>query len=140
SWWDTSLQAGGPAIVDHAWYFAGVESLSYCFRPAGYSGAGEEQVQNTAGILKLTEAAGKGVRLEGLLQRGLSREQGLYLGPLNPPDTTADGIQPQLVWNGKATWTLKAKTLIELRTGGYHSDYREDPHGPGTRLGPAPHR
>ena len=139
SWQDTSVQAGGPIVSGRLWYFAGIESFSNRFKPAGYDGPGEEHLRNHTELVKPTVALGKSWRVEGFLNRGAYEDRGLYLGPLKPPETTADAVQPQFVWNARLTWVPSPGTLFEVRNGGYRSDSREDPYGPGTREGPPSH-
>jgi len=140
NWWDSSVQVGGPVFRDRLWYFAGQQSLRHSYRPAGYSGVGTTREADDKALVKITGALSPSMRVEGLGQPGAYRVLSYDLGSLTSLEATTDERQPQAMWNGFFRWTPNGRWLLEARNGGYRSDTHDDPHAPGTRNGPAPHR
>jgi len=138
-WNDTSLQLGGPIRTDRLWFFSGLQLAQHEDRPAGYSGPGTRDERDMAFVFKPTVSLAPGLRLDGFVGPGRGRVEGEYIAADTPIETSNDVRYEQMSWNGRATWTINASTVAELRQGGYNTDLREDPRPPGTRSGPAPH-
>lgn len=138
-WNDSSLQLGGPMRTDRLWFFSGLQLGRHEDRPAGFTGPGTRDERETEFVLKPTLSLSPGVRLDGFIGPGRGRVRGEYIAADTPIESSNDVTHEQLGWNARATWTINASTVAELRQGGYNTDHAEEPRAPATRSGPAPH-
>ncbi len=118
-WWDGNAQLGGPLVRDRLWFFTGLQRTRHNDRPAGFSGAGSRDERGTQGIAKLSAAMTPALRFEGFIQGGRTGVEGEYIGPDAAFDVSNEISQPQRSWSLRGTWSAGAKTLLEVRHGGY---------------------
>ena len=135
--WDVTAQAGGPLRRDRVWFFAGTEYYRREDTLLGYHDATRsEETPRTIG--KLTAALSPETRIEGHVQRNWSTIDGANAGPGTAPDALDQITQSDTSWNIRLTKPFGARTLLEMRHGGYSSNWREDPLSPRTRNNPSP--
>ena len=134
--WDAIAQMGGPIMKDKLFFFAGFNYSRNRSQSPGAPAIGDNKSPRSIG--KLTWAASKTVRVEGTLTTSNSdTKSGGAAG--NTLDTLTATTLPNTLWTSRGTWTPRAGTLVEVRTGGLHYEQSIEPRV-GTREGPAPHR
>jgi outer membrane receptor protein involved in Fe transport len=139
TWWDTTAQVGGPIKQDKLWFFTGVQYFKQLDRPAGFNGPFTSE-KDPRYIGKINWAASPNVKVEGFYEWDKYDITGRGAGPDRPPETTVIEPAPETNWNGRVTWTINAKTLLDVRNGGYTGYYPLEPTPPNTRSGPFPRR
>jgi hypothetical protein len=136
--YDISAQVGGPIVKDKLFFFTGFQYFKDVSRPAGFSGAFTSE-RSPRFISKLTWAVSPAIRAEGFVEIDTYDITGRGASPLRPPETTNLQNSPEVNWNGKVTWTIDDKTLLEIRNGGYDGYFTLEPTPPGSPAGPASH-
>jgi hypothetical protein len=136
SWFDTTAQIGGPILRDKLWFFAGFQFARENRVPAGASIANTED--NPRFLTKINWAPAPSVRVEGFFEKDKFDVTGRGTGRFRPPETTIVEPSPEINWNGRVTWTINDRTLVEVRSGGYDGYFPLDPTPPATVEGPAP--
>ena len=136
SFWDTSVQVGGPVVEDRIWFFAGSAFSTLEDNPA-LSGPGSTERDEQDFITRVDAALTDSVHLEGLYRNGRFDTSGAGLGANTSIETTRNEVDRNQLWNARVTFAQR-RTLIEARTGGYARRFASDPRPPNTRLGPAP--
>jgi Carboxypeptidase regulatory-like domain/TonB dependent receptor len=138
SYWDTTAQIGFPIVTDKLFMFSGVQYFNRADRPAGYSGDFTTE-KDPRTIHKLTWAVSPNVRAEGFLEYDRYNLHGRGANATHPTtDTTAVELSPEWNWNGQITWTINAKTMLNVRNGGYTGYFPIEPTPPASRSGPYP--
>jgi hypothetical protein len=137
TYWDLTAQVGGPLKHDRVFFFGGYQYFKSEDQLAGAPGVTRHTWPR--GIGKLTWAAGRSVKIEGLLTSAMSSQSGGG-SPTSTIDTAGVTDQPNHVWNARATWTIGAATLLELKHGGLYYEQDIRPREPNTKSGPPPHR
>jgi hypothetical protein len=136
-WWDSTAQVGGPIMKDKLWFFTGFQYFKSKDRPAGYNGPFTSE-KDPRYIGKINWAASPNVKVEGFYEWDKYDIVGRGAGPDRPPETTVIEPAPETNWNGRVTWTINSKTLLDVRNGGYTGYYPLEPTPPNTRSGPYP--
>ena len=139
TWWDTTAQVGGPIMQDKLWFFTGIQYFKQLDRPAGFNGPFTSE-KDPRYIGKINWAASPNVKVEGFYEWDKYDITGRGAGPDRPPETTVIEPAPETNWNGRVTWTINSKTLLDVRNGGYTGYYPLEPTPPNTRSGPFPRR
>src|SRR5262249_41778974 len=139
SYWDTKAQIGGPLMKDKLFFFSGFQYLNKQSSPAVYTvdftSEKDPRVMN-----KLTLAASPNVRAEGFVEWDKFDITGRGAGVTKPTtEVTVIEPSPEVNWNANVTWTINAKTMLNVRNGGYWGYYPLEPTPPNTRSGPFPH-
>lgn len=137
TWYDTSAQVGGPIMKDKLWFFTGIQYFKDIDRPAGFVGAYTSE-KDPRYIGKINWAASPNVKVEGFYEWDKYDITGRLAAPDHPIETTVLENAPESNWNARVTWTIDAKTLVDIRNGGYVGYYPLEPTPPGTRNGPYP--
>jgi hypothetical protein len=135
-WRESSAQVGGPIRQDRLWFFTGLQYARHDDRPAGFTGPGSRDEKDLQFIVKPTMSVSPALRVEGFIDLGRRDVTGEYIGPDVPIESSNDLVHRQRSWNAHAMWTISSTTLAEIRHGGYTIRHGEEPHPPGTRLGP----
>jgi hypothetical protein len=138
AWWDFTGQIGGPIMTDKLFFFTGFQYYRVKTRPAGFTGAWEEE-RSPRFIGKINWAASDNVRVEGFFERDKYDIKGRGADPFRPPETTVIEPSPEINWNIRFSWVIDQDTLLDVRNGGYDGYFPLEPTPPGTREGPAPH-
>jgi hypothetical protein len=139
SYWDTTGQIGFPIMKDKLFMFSGVQYFNRADRPAGYTGDFTTE-KDPRTIHKLTWAVSPSVRAEGFLEYDRYNIHGRGADATHPTtDTTSIELSPEWNWNGQITWTIDAKTMLNVRNGGYTGFFPIEPTPPASRSGPYPH-
>ncbi len=89
-------------------------------------------------IGKVNWAASPNVKVEGFYEWDKYDITGRGAGPDRPLETTVIEPAPETNWNARVTWTINAKTLLDVRNGGYVGYFPLEPTPPKTRSGPYP--
>lgn len=137
SYWDLTVQTGGPIQKDRLFLFSGFQYFNNEQQRAGAPSPMRQRWPRL--VNKATWAATTALRVEGLLNLTKSSSEGGGT-PTSTPETAGITEQPTYLWNGRATWTPRSDTLVELRQSG--SWYEQDigPAPPNTKAGPPPRR
>lgn len=136
SFWDTSVQVGGPIVEDRVWFFAGAAFSTVEEHPA-LSGPGSTERDERDFITRVDAALTDSVHLEGLYRNGRFDTTGAGLGATTSIESTRNEVDRNQLWNSRMTFA-QGRTLLEARTGGYARRFASDPRPPNTRLGPSP--
>jgi hypothetical protein len=136
-WWDSTAQLGGPIMKDKLWFFTGFQYFKRKDRPAGFTGPDTSE-KDPRYIGKVNWAASPNVKVEGFYEWDKYDITGRGAGPDRPIETTVIEPAPETNWNGRVTWTINSKTLLDVRNGGYTGYYPLEPTPPNTRSGPYP--
>ena len=126
-WWDGNAQLAGPIVRDRLWFFTGLQRTRHDDRPAGFSGAGSRDERGIQAIGKLSAAMTPALRFEGFIQGGRTTVDGEYVGPDAAFDVSNEVSRPQTSWSLRGTWIAGAKTLLEVRHGGYTTMSSDQP-------------
>ena len=138
SWWDASVQAGGPLRRDRIWLFGGGQLFRRKDRPLNYTGEFARSQWAPRGLLKATVALSGAGRIEGHLQRNRSTIDGANAGPFTAEDALNQISQSDTSWNARFARPVGERTVFEVRHGGYASNRHDDPLPPRTRADPPP--
>ncbi|HMF96622.1 MAG TPA: TonB-dependent receptor, partial [Vicinamibacterales bacterium] len=139
SYWDSTAQIGGPIAKDKLFFFSGFQYFNRQDRPAGFTGNYTSE-KDPRILNKLTWAASPSVRAEGFVEWDKYDIEGRGASATRPTtEVTALEPSPEVNWNGQVTWTINAKTMLNVRNGGYWGYFPVDPTPPQTRTGPYPH-
>ena len=92
-------------------------------RPAGFIGPFTSE-KDPRYIGKVNWAASPNVKVEGFYEWDKYEITGRVAGPDRPPETTVIEPAPESNWNGRVTWTINSKTLLDVRNGGYGGNLR----------------
>jgi hypothetical protein len=136
-WWDLNGQAGAPIVSDRLWLFTGASILRHDSRESGFDGPGSTEESTHRLIAKIDAAATNRLTLQGFVTRDASDVIGARLSQYTASaEASPDLFTRTRAWNARATATLSADTVAELRLSGHAgtSDYL--PHPPATREGP----
>jgi hypothetical protein len=139
SYWDSTAQVGGPIMKDKLFFFSGFQYFNRQDRPAGYTGDFTSE-KDPRTMNKLTWAVSPNVRAEGFVEWDKYDIVGRGASATRPTtETTALEPSPEVNWNAQVTWTISAKTMLNVRNGGYWGYFPVEPTPPQTRSGPFPH-
>jgi hypothetical protein len=139
SYWDTTGQIGGPLAKDKLFFFSGFQYFNRQDRPAGFTGNFTSE-KDPRTLHKLTWAAAPNVRVEGFVEWDKYDIEGRGASAQRPTtEVTALEPSPEWNWNSQVTWTINAKTMLNVRNGGYWGYFPVEPTPPQTRSGPYPH-
>jgi hypothetical protein len=137
TWFDTTAQVGGPIMKDKLWFFTGIQYAKFLDRPAGFNGPFTSE-KDPRYIGKVNWAASPNVKVEGFYEWDKFDITGRGAGPDRPQETTVLEPAPESNWNGRVTWTIDSKTLLDVRNGGYVGYFPIEPTPPQTRSSPYP--
>jgi outer membrane receptor protein involved in Fe transport len=136
---DMTGQIGGPIMKDKLFFFTGLQYIDLADRPAGYIGDFTTQ-KDPRSMSKLTWAVTPNIRAEGFVEYDQYNLRGRGANATHPTtNVTAVELSPEWNWNGQLTWTINAKTMLNVRNGGYTGFFPIDPTAPASRSGPYPH-
>src|SRR4051794_4566359 len=139
SYWDSTAQFGGPIAKDKLFFFSGFQYFNRQDRPAGYTGDFTSE-KDPRILNKLTWAATQNVRAEGFIEWDKFDVTGRGASATKPTtEVTVLEPSPEVNWNANVTWTMSAKTMLNVRNGGYWGYFPLEPTPPNTRSGPFPH-
>jgi hypothetical protein len=139
SYWDTTAQIGGPIMKDKLFFFSGFQYFNRQDRPAGYTGDFTSE-KDPRTMNKVTWAISPNVRAEGFVEWDKFDVEGRGASARRPTTAvTALEPSPETNWNAQVTWTINAKTMLNVRNGGYTGYFPVEPTPPNTRSGPFPH-
>jgi hypothetical protein len=139
SYWDTTVQLGGPIMKDKLFFFSGFQYFNRQDRPAGFTGNFTSE-KDPRLINKMTWALSPNVRVEGFVEYDKYDIEGRGASATRPTtEVTALEPSPEVNWNGQVTWTINSKTMLTVRNGGFWGYFPVEPTPPQTRSGPFPH-
>lgn len=139
TYWDSTVQIGGPLKKDKLFFFTGFQYFKREDRPAGFSGDFATE-KDPRFLGKLTLAASPNIRVEGFIETDKYNITGRGADVKHPTtDVTYLEPSPEVNWNGQVTWTIDSKTMLNVRNGGYWGYFPLDPTPPASRSGPFPH-
>jgi outer membrane receptor protein involved in Fe transport len=139
SWWDVSLQLGGPIVRDRLWFFSGVQYFKNEYQPFGYEGEGSTLERDRRALLKITAAPSASTRVEGFIEHDRYGLEGGGLNAFTLLEASETGGRPDTNWNVHFTWSISDRTQLEVRNGGFGGKQTLGPRPPATRSGPFPH-
>jgi outer membrane receptor protein involved in Fe transport len=139
SWWDSSVQLGGPIVRDRLWFFSGVQYFKNEYRPFGYEGEGATLERDRRALLKLTAAPSASTRVEGFIEHDRYDLEGGDLNAFTLLEASDSGRRPDTNWNVHFTWSINGRTQLEVRNAGFSGTLTFGPRPPATRSGPFPH-
>ena len=119
--WQSTVQMGGPLILDRFWFFAGGAYNSHSVQPFGYDGTSTEKQGEWIG--KLSYKANQNNKLQGFVYWNHGTQDADGAAANIPPEATLNGSDYASGWN--ATWvSLLGKTnVLEVRFGGIWASY-----------------
>ena len=139
--YDTTYQVGGPILRDTLFFFAGGE---YYHNSSAVSGAQPgpdgQPIPNSEGwqryIAKFNWAVAKNVKLEGFVEHDKDEINPSGTSTINTATAMGASLFPKTMYNGRLTWTVNAKTLVEVRGGGIDFSSTFAPVPPNTTESP----
>jgi hypothetical protein len=143
--WTLSAQLGGPARKDALWYFGAVDFYRDDIRPAGFASVASPPEDAVFSLKeprlfgKVTAATGSDMRWEAYVARSVSKSHGANASPRVRPEALTAGHWRQTLWNGRMTWVLSERMLLEARHGGHDTRSSTGPEDPAARYGPSSH-
>jgi len=143
-WRNVAAQAGGPAIRNRFWFFAGWDYHRFAYRPPSFTGPrpADEPAASTREprlLLKLSAAPRARMRLEGFVEHDSGRSFNDNVGLGVPREAVSSSRYPQRVYNLRFAWRASDRTIVEARYGGSLVDRENGPASEDARKGPAPH-
>jgi len=139
TWWDSSLQAGGPIRRDRVWFFAGLQRSRDDVRPALYAGEHSTDTRDRRVVVKIDAALTNRVRASGHYEDDRHDVSGSDLGPFTPFEATTTDAQPDHNWHGRLAYMPSQRTTVEISDSGSRGTLSLSPTPPATRAGPYPH-
>jgi hypothetical protein len=131
--WDAEGQIGGPVAQDRLWFFAGIESYRDAYWPVTFasgqrsSSDPQRDESDRKVIAKLTSALSPALRAEGFISHGANDITGVNAGPLVAPEALSVLNSPETIWNIRLLWTLGARAVLEVTTGGHDFTQNDGP-------------
>jgi hypothetical protein len=120
--WDTTYQVGGPIMKDKLFFFAGGEYYRLSTVTAGAQpGPDGKPVPNNEHwpryIAKVNWAISDNVKLEGFVEHDNDTIDPYGTSTVNTVSAMYSGFIPKTMFNGRFTWAINDKTLLEVRGG-----------------------
>ncbi|HEY3383557.1 MAG TPA: TonB-dependent receptor [Vicinamibacterales bacterium] len=143
--YDTNYQVGGPIKKDKVFFFGGGEyfrnsAISSGALP-GPDGTGIPNSENWPRYLaKVNWAVSKALKLEGLVEHDNESIEPNGTSASSAADAMTMTHISKTMYNGRLTWTINDKTLVEVRGGGLKLFQEFPPYPPNTISGPSSHK
>ena len=133
---ESSVSLGNPLVAGRLWSFIGLQFVDRETQPAGSMRSDLTEHRDFRAFARIDAAVG-GLKIDGFYVPDRQNTDGWFPDGLLTTIEAAPNLRTANdVWQTRATWAPRSRTLLDLRYGGYRMLRDQDPRPPSTRSGP----